>query len=116
MIAMWVVFQNLTQLLEFKILQSRNHSVVYKNQKFEYINQCSDYEIEYILLYLMPHLHNCICSIFFPPLDHVGPHLLCFLNIKLPCFQESARNVLDSALNYKKKNMQKKIMLEPLVL
>lgn len=25
------------------------------------------------------------------PLNHFGPHVLCFLNIKLPCFQKSAK-------------------------
>jgi hypothetical protein len=39
----------------------------------------------------MTHLHNCIGTILFPPLDHVGPHLLCLLNVKFPCFQESTK-------------------------
>ena len=52
----------------------------------------------------MTHLHNCISTIFFPPVDHVGPHVLCFLNIKFPCFQESATSVNSIFILYFKAN------------
>jgi hypothetical protein len=47
-----------------------------------------------MLLNQIANLYNCICTIVFPPLDHVDPHELCFINIKLPCFQESTINLL----------------------
>uniref|UniRef100_A0A0A9CMN6 Uncharacterized protein n=1 Tax=Arundo donax TaxID=35708 RepID=A0A0A9CMN6_ARUDO len=39
-------------------------------------------------------LDNCISTIILPPLKHVSPHLLCFLNIKFPCFQKSQHHMI----------------------
>lgn len=37
------------------------------------------------------YLRNCVRTEFLPPLEHVRPHLLCFLNIKFPGLQESVQ-------------------------
>lgn len=36
------------------------------------------------------YLHDCVSTKFLPPLEHITPHLFCFLYVKFPGLQKSA--------------------------
>uniref|UniRef100_A0A2P2MCQ2 Phosphatidylinositol/phosphatidylcholine transfer protein SFH8 isoform X2 n=1 Tax=Rhizophora mucronata TaxID=61149 RepID=A0A2P2MCQ2_RHIMU len=54
----------------------------------------------FIQLFKFKILHNCISTKFLPPLKHISPHVLCFFNFELSCFQKPGRQRISQICHY----------------
>ena len=76
-----VILQHFINLFEIKILSATNKKV----------RKLRVYNINHLL---KTYLKNGVSAKLFPPLNHISPHEFCFLNVKIPSFQEPQHHVI----------------------
>ena len=111
-ITMRIILQNSVQLTVLEILWNKyNSRLLFWRQSYRCYIAKQNLKC-FMTCAQLTNLNNCISAILLPPLKHICPHLLCFLDIHFPCFQKSTNKfsyVWAVDLCYKNEKMHDKL-------